>query len=160
VAYPECVEQRQDAVPDGREAGMGRPTEGERCEGPSETSGRSRVPAHTASKRRREARQLRRHEPAQRAASGGQALAHPASVGHPRPGVLTTWCRPEANGAWEAAYALSGGQLGQWNAEPDVGRVANGIPDRAHRLRWLGNAVVPQIPELIGRAILAAEAAA
>jgi DNA (cytosine-5)-methyltransferase 1 len=43
---------------------------------------------------------------------------------------------------------------------PNVGRVANGIPARAHRLkRWLGNAVVPQIPELIGRAILAAEAA-
>jgi DNA (cytosine-5)-methyltransferase 1 len=34
-----------------------------------------------------------------------------------------------------------------------VGRVANGIPNRAHRLKGLGNAVVPQIPELIGRAI-------
>lgn len=34
-------------------------------------------------------------------------------------------------------------------------RVANRIPDRAHRLKALGNAVVPQIPELIGRAILA-----
>ena len=44
-----------------------------------------------------------------------------------------------------------------WNAEPNVGRVANGIPDRTHRLKGLGNAVVPQIPELIGRAILEAE---
>jgi DNA (cytosine-5)-methyltransferase 1 len=41
-----------------------------------------------------------------------------------------------------------------WASEPDVGRVANGVPDRAHRLKGLGNAVVPQIPELIGRAIL------
>jgi DNA (cytosine-5)-methyltransferase 1 len=35
---------------------------------------------------------------------------------------------------------------------------ADGIPDRAHRLHALGNAVVPQIPEIIGRAILEAEA--
>lgn len=48
---------------------------------------------------------------------------------------------------------------GQWLTEPDVGRVAHGIPSRVDRLRSLGNAVVPQIPELIGRAILAAEAA-
>jgi hypothetical protein len=43
-----------------------------------------------------------------------------------------------------------------WGVEPDVGRVANGVSDRSHRLKGLGNAVVPQIPELIGRAILAA----
>jgi DNA (cytosine-5)-methyltransferase 1 len=30
-----------------------------------------------------------------------------------------------------------------WNAEPDVGRVVNGVSARAHRLRGLGNAVVP-----------------
>jgi DNA (cytosine-5)-methyltransferase 1 len=35
-----------------------------------------------------------------------------------------------------------------------VGRVANGVPHRAHRIGRLGNAVVPQIPELIGNAIL------
>jgi DNA (cytosine-5)-methyltransferase 1 len=42
-----------------------------------------------------------------------------------------------------------------WAAEPDVGRVAHGVPKRVDRLKQLGNAVVPQIPELIGRAILA-----
>jgi DNA (cytosine-5)-methyltransferase 1 len=31
-----------------------------------------------------------------------------------------------------------------WEIEPDVGRVADGIPNRIHRLRCLGNAVVPQ----------------
>lgn len=41
-----------------------------------------------------------------------------------------------------------------WAAEPNVGRVADGFPRRVDRLRQLGNAVVPQIPELIGRAIL------
>jgi DNA (cytosine-5)-methyltransferase 1 len=41
-----------------------------------------------------------------------------------------------------------------WLAEPDVGRVAHGVPARVDRLRALGNAVVPQIPEIIGRAIM------
>jgi DNA (cytosine-5)-methyltransferase 1 len=45
----------------------------------------------------------------------------------------------------------------EWRSEPDVGRVAHGVPSRVDRLGGLGNAVVPQIPELIGRAILAAE---
>ena len=32
----------------------------------------------------------------------------------------------------------------QWAVEPDVGRVAHGIPSRVDRLKCLGNAVVPQ----------------
>lgn len=48
----------------------------------------------------------------------------------------------------------------QWGVEPDVGRVADGVPNRTHRIAALGNAVVPQIPELIGQAILTARAAA
>jgi DNA (cytosine-5)-methyltransferase 1 len=43
-----------------------------------------------------------------------------------------------------------------WSVEPNVGRVANGVSGRMDRLKQLGNAVVPQIPELIGRAINAA----
>lgn len=33
----------------------------------------------------------------------------------------------------------------QWAIEPDVGRVADGIPDRSHRLKALGNSIVPQV---------------
>jgi DNA (cytosine-5)-methyltransferase 1 len=40
-----------------------------------------------------------------------------------------------------------------WKVEPDVGRVADGIPNRVDRLRGLGNAVVPQVAEYIGRLI-------
>jgi DNA (cytosine-5)-methyltransferase 1 len=46
------------------------------------------------------------------------------------------------------------GNSSWWDVEPNVGRVANGVPNRVDRLKSLGNAVVPQIPELIGRAIL------
>ena len=41
-----------------------------------------------------------------------------------------------------------------WRSEPDVGRVAHGVPRRVDRLRQLGNAVVPQIPEIIGKTIM------
>lgn len=32
----------------------------------------------------------------------------------------------------------------QWAIEPNVGRVAHGIPNRVDRIKCLGNAVVPQ----------------
>ena len=43
---------------------------------------------------------------------------------------------------------------GGWPTESGICRVANGVPARTHRLKALGNAVVPQIPEIIGRAIM------
>ena len=33
---------------------------------------------------------------------------------------------------------------GYWHTEPELGRVANGIPNRVDRLKGLGNAIVPQ----------------
>ena len=38
--------------------------------------------------------------------------------------------------------------------EPDVGRVANGVPKRVDRLKSLGNSLVPHIPYYIGMSIL------
>ena len=51
------------------------------------------------------------------------------------------------------------GQVGQgwWEFEPNVGRVAHGVPGRVHRLKALGNSIVPQIAEEIARAIGKAE---
>ena len=43
---------------------------------------------------------------------------------------------PERNGNKKASW---------WLAEPYVGRVANGVPDRVDRLKALGNAIVPQV---------------
>lgn len=45
----------------------------------------------------------------------------------------------------------------EWTFEPRVGRVVDGFPGRVDRLKQLGNAIVPQIPELIGRAIIKRE---
>ena len=48
---------------------------------------------------------------------------------------------------------------GNWQGEtePFLDRENDGLPHRMDRLKSLGNAVVPQIPELIGRAIMEAE---
>lgn len=60
---------------------------------------------------------------------------------------------------WRAKEIAYDGDLGrtQWRTEPNVGRVAHGIPNRVDRLKSLGNAIVPQISEIIGRAIMALE---
>jgi DNA (cytosine-5)-methyltransferase 1 len=54
---------------------------------------------------------------------------------------------------------LGGGSSGtlwpsNWEFEPNVGRVANGVPGRVHRLKGLGNSIVPKIAEEIGKAII------
>jgi DNA (cytosine-5)-methyltransferase 1 len=54
---------------------------------------------------------------------------------------------------------LDGGRLGAgpWVAEwPDTPRVAYGVPARVDRLRALGNAVVPQVAEHVGRLVMGA----
>jgi DNA (cytosine-5)-methyltransferase 1 len=58
---------------------------------------------------------------------------------------------------YTAAFAASGYGRPTFAAEPKVDRVADGVPDRVDALAALGNSMLPQIPELIGRAILEAE---
>ena len=49
------------------------------------------------------------------------------------------------------------GESTWWHTEPDVGRVAHGIPGRVYRLKGLGNSIIPKIAEEIGKAIIKAE---
>jgi len=49
------------------------------------------------------------------------------------------------------------GTQGWWDIEPDVGRVADGVQGRIHRLKGLGNSIIPQIAEEIGKAIMKVE---
>jgi DNA (cytosine-5)-methyltransferase 1 len=58
------------------------------------------------------------------------------SQGHGRPAE-----RPGEWTAWQGSEPLES----IWLTEPDVGRVASGIPKRVDRLRGLGNAIVPQV---------------
>ena len=53
--------------------------------------------------------------------------------------------------------STAGDLRGVWLSEPDVDRVADGVPHRMDRLRCLGNSVVPQVAELIGRVIMRQE---
>ena len=68
---------------------------------------------------------------------------------------------PQPSGAKQQATGLVGGSKDNgpkpWAVEPDVGRVATGVPNRTHRLKALGNAVVPQVVTQIGKAIIEAE---
>jgi DNA (cytosine-5)-methyltransferase 1 len=69
-----------------------------------------------------------------------------------------------SNGRWPEGDYIFGGQgprygtSAQWTTEPNVGRVAHGVPSRVDRLRGLGNAVVPQVAEWIGRRLMEMDA--
>lgn len=63
---------------------------------------------------------------------------------------------PKAGSYRKTIETLNGGFRCEWELEPELGRVAPRLPDGMDRLKALGNAVVPQIPEMIGRAILEA----
>lgn len=84
-------------------------------------------------------------------------LAYPYDEG--RQGPIWAGKPYQARPEWQAAHSEPLRSTGGfWPPGPrsvdDIPRMADGPTDRAHRLRALGNAIVPQIPELIGHAIL------
>jgi DNA (cytosine-5)-methyltransferase 1 len=84
-----------------------------------------------------------------------QDVGYPASGGRDGPSAARPGKHKERQR--EGKVGGRGGVVGgeaRWVAEPDVGRVAHGVPDRVDRLRALGNALVPQIAEWIGRRII------
>ena len=89
------------------------------------------------------------------AGSMGEVLAHTSSLGQQGQGkpFKPIGSAPYANR--QASVLRPMRERRAWLPEPKVGRVVNGVPPAVDRLKGLGNAVVPQIPELIGRAILA-----
>ena len=44
-----------------------------------------------------------------------------------------------------------------WHIEPDIPRGTTGESNRTKKLKALGNSVVPQIPEILGRLIMEVE---
>ena len=84
---------------------------------------------------------------------------HVAYSGQPKRRGLS-WIRGRQREYKETAkdgWGRAGKNNGQWAVEPNVGRVANGIPHRVERLRGLGNAIVPQVAYQIFNAIVEAE---
>ncbi|WBC18104.1 DNA cytosine methyltransferase [Micromonospora sp. WMMA1998] len=68
-------------------------------------------------------------------------LAHANSQGRP----ARRWLEPARTAPVRAS---------RWPAEPRVGRVVDGLPGRVDRVTALGNAVVPDVGERVGRIIL------
>lgn len=107
-----------------------------------------------------------RQQPGRRSGEGRTSTAQPELNGSKQPMADTDNSKREPR--WSLGRMgrcmvageneiFSRASRAQWPIEPDVGRVANGIPRRVDRLKGLGNAVVPQIPEIIGRAIMEAQ---
>jgi DNA (cytosine-5)-methyltransferase 1 len=112
--------------------------------------------------------QRRRARKAKQTRMGGRSLAHAmcngssprsanpqagqegnTTITHDQSGDVSN----DGRGRSEGTRPSIGGQPqpARWQPEPGVGRVADGIPNRAHRLRGLGNAIVPQVAETLIR---------
>lgn len=76
-------------------------------------------------------------------------VADTASVGSSGPGQSQYSGHQTSPGEGETANFIDERIGDIWTVEPDVGRVAHGVPKRVDRLKGLGNAIVPQVAALI-----------
>ena len=88
---------------------------------------------------------------------GKEALAYSASIGSSGQREFEQPKYPTQIVSRETIKPEHGSVSDFWKVEPELGRVADGIPNRLDRLKQLGNSLVPQIPEMIGYAILEQE---
>jgi DNA (cytosine-5)-methyltransferase 1 len=83
-------------------------------------------------------------------------VAYPSSIRPQGSGLLgrpvSTTSNPNRETNW--TFGCGEKRTGAWDVEPNVGRVADGVPNRLDRLKSLGNAVVPQIPQMFGEIMM------
>jgi DNA (cytosine-5)-methyltransferase 1 len=77
----------------------------------------------------------------QKPTNGDPVIANPHSIRQ----LQSTWRQREQRGRFDDGS--------WWAAEPGVARMVYGLPHRVDRVRALGNAVIPQMGEWVGRLI-------
>ena len=82
-----------------------------------------------------------------RPSEGAETMANSQSIGSRKPTEQEGRESFEGRGEEESTRSW-------WDLEPKLGRVADGIPDRTHRLKALGNAVVPQTTYYLAKSIV------
>ena len=85
---------------------------------------------------------------------GGSDVPNPKSIGVQ--GLWSSWEQESHSheGQEVSVRNSKGGRQTIWDVEPNVGRVAHGIPKRVDRIKGLGNAIVPQIAQRIAWTIM------
>lgn len=83
----------------------------------------------------------------ERSGGGRTFVANPNGQSQNRPAIARRQCRRGQlePGLGGMAHGLPGRMDGHFDEEPNIPRIATGIPDRAARLRALGNSIVPQV---------------
>jgi len=91
-----------------------------------------------------------------RARGSSRTMAHATSVRPSRSGQSQYPGHQTPSGKGETVNFIDECIGDIWSTEPDLGRVADGVPHRVDRLRGLGNAIVPHCAALIMDRIKAA----
>ena len=95
----------------------------------------------------------RREKTQQRPQDTDEAFRSGQDVAH----ANSAQCKRNSSSVGIRAEYSDLGSSSRWEPEPSVGRVADGVPSRTHRLKQLGNAVVPQVVQVIGEMIMQVE---
>lgn len=132
----------------GREHGLSEASGQEQASGRGD-DGRAENVAYTERFGQQGQRKLERPNHPEKDSAGQASELVDGSQGRTQEG----YTEPGVGGMADGLSARLDGHYG-FEREPSIPRVAHGIPDRVHRLKALGNAIVPQIIRNIGLAIL------
>ena len=156
VQHSDCAgreEQHPPAEPGKKEIPRGGHCEGKVCNAAGEEPGRSDSDVPDTDNRSWDLRRNRELSTTEKVGNGredhgrGEEEHEPGERREPEPGV------------GGVAHGIPGWVDGYWDVEPDIPRIAGGVPHRVGRLKALGNAVVPQQFYPVFEAIAEAERA-
>jgi DNA (cytosine-5)-methyltransferase 1 len=128
----------------GNETGKGNADQSQRSSGTSE-SNVANTKSISSNVRERREHQEERQGQQQTRGEGGETMVD-SSTG--RCTSQETEVQPGRYSSFDSSW---------WQSEPELGRVAHGVSGRVHRLKALGNSIVPKIVQEIGNAIIQAE---